>query len=61
MPEQTQTPLEQALTARLNAEISTSMNLQVQLIIAQRAIAAAQARIEELEKKAATEAAGGQP
>lgn len=59
MPEQT--PLEQALTDRLNAEMSTSLNLQVQLIATRRELVAAQERIEELEKKAATEAAGGQP
>lgn len=47
MPQQT--PLEEALTARLNAEMGTSLNLHVQLIAAQKELAVAQARIKELE------------
>lgn len=47
MPEQT--PLEQALTDRLNAEMSTSLNLQVQLIATRRELVAAQERLKESE------------
>ncbi len=45
-------PSEQALSDRLIAEIQSNVQARAQLIEAQRALAAAQARITELEKKA---------
>jgi hypothetical protein len=47
-----QTLLEQALTARLNAEMAQSLNLHVQLL-------AAQAQVKELEAKVQNEKVPG--